>query len=231
MTDKRTPISLLFPFSSLTDLFLLFIFRLFQYKSQYIYLTSKNYHKLLSIIKKKIINNVRTTIIMASSSSLLCVFLLLLSSSVLCSALDMSIIDEYYAKHVIKRDVEYVRHVRDMYESWLVRHGKSHNKNVLGLGERERRFMIFMDNLNFIDQHNMAQNRSFNLGLNRFADLTHDEFRSMYLGAKMNRSNRLLTGARKSDRYAYLAGDQLPETVDWRANGAVVGVKDQGPCG
>ncbi|XP_028767656.1 probable cysteine protease RD21B [Neltuma alba] len=165
---------------------------------------------------------------MASSltSASLCLFLLLLSFLALGSALDMSIID-YDAKHLPKGALRDERQVRNMYESWLVRHGKAYN----ALGEKERRFQIFKDNLNFIDEHNMVENRSFNLGLTRFADLTNDEFRSMYLGAKMNRSTRLLSGSRRSDRYAYRAGDQLPDTVDWRAKGAVVPVKDQGQCG
>lgn len=151
-----------------------------------------------------------------------CLFLFL-SFLALGFALDMSIID-YNAKHVPLRDEA---HVRTMYEAWLVKHGKAYN----ALGEKERRFEIFKDNLRFIDQHNMAENRSFRLGLTRFADLTNEEYRSMYLGAPMNRSARMLSASRKSARYAYRAGDELPDTVDWRAKGAVAPVKDQGQCG
>ncbi|KAK4258785.1 hypothetical protein QN277_005195 [Acacia crassicarpa] len=160
----------------------------------------------------------------SSSSSWL--FILLLSFFALASALDMSIID-YNAKHVPKGEPRDESHVRAMYESWLVRHGKNYN----ALGEKEKRFEIFKDNLCFIDDHNMVQNRSYNLGLTRFADLTNDEYRSRYFGAKMNRSTQLLSDSRKTNRYAYRAGDQLPDTVDWRAKGAVAPVKDQGQCG
>ncbi|KAF7840802.1 cysteine proteinase RD21a-like [Senna tora] len=137
----------------------------------------------------------------------------------------MSIID-YDAKVHVRRDDA---HVRKMYEAWLVKHGKAYN----ALGEKERRFEIFKDNLRFIDEHNRVENRSFQLGLTRFADLTNEEYRSVYLGVRFNRSaaGLRLSASRKSGRYAYRDGDELPETVDWRAKGAVGPVKDQGQCG
>lgn len=115
--------------------------------------------------------------------------------------------------------------VKALYESWLVKHSKNYN----ALGEKERRFEIFKDNLRFIDEHN-KQSRTYKVGLNRFADLTNEEYRSVYLGAKVDRRSAL-SGSRKSDRYAFRAGDKLPESVDWRAEGAVPAVKDQGQCG
>lgn len=112
-----------------------------------------------------------------------------------------------------------------MYEAWLVKHGKSYN----ALGERERRFEIFKDNLRFIEEHN-AVNRTYKVGLNRFADLTNEEYRSRYLGRR-DETRRGLRASRVSDRYSFRAGEDLPESVDWREKGAVVPVKDQGNCG
>ncbi|KAH7518022.1 cysteine proteinase mucunain [Ziziphus jujuba] len=143
-------------------------------------------------------------------------------------AVDMSIID-YDQKHGMavpsSSSERTEKEMRVMYESWLVKHAKAYN----ALGEKEKRFEIFKDNLRFIDEHN-KENRSYKVGLNRFADLTNEEYRSMYLGAKMDRKARL-SGEKKSDRYAYRVGDQLPESVDWREKGAIVSVKDQGQCG
>ncbi|XP_074345215.1 cysteine proteinase mucunain-like [Apium graveolens] len=110
-----------------------------------------------------------------------------------------------------------------LYESWLVKHHKNYN----ALGEKEKRFEIFKENLEFIDDHNNGFNQSFKLGLNKFADLSNDEYKSMFLGGKMVRDKKGL----KSDRFEFRVGDDLPEFVDWREKGAVASVKDQGQCG
>lgn len=156
---------------------------------------------------------------MASFKLFSCFFLLLL---VLSSALDMSIIS-YDNEHgqTVRSDDE----VRSLYESWLVKHGKAYN----ALGEKEKRFDIFKDNLQFIDEHN-SRNLSYKLGLNRFSDLTHDEFRFMFVSGRMDRKARLTSG-KVGDRYSFGAGDDLPNSVDWREKGAVAPVKDQGQCG
>lgn len=114
--------------------------------------------------------------------------------------------------------------VAALYESWLVHHGKAYN----AIGEKERRFEIFKDNLRFIDEHN-RESRTYKVGLTRFADLTNEEYRARFLGGRFSRKPRL--SAAKSGRYAAALGDDLPDDVDWRKKGAVATVKDQGQCG
>lgn len=102
-----------------------------------------------------------------------------------------------------------------------------HHKNYNGLGEKQFRFQIFKDNACFIHQHNTMQNHTYKLGFNKFADLTNDEYRSMYLGGKMmQRDNTFI-----SQRFMFKDGDHLPYSIDWREKGAVSPVKDQGQCG
>uniref|UniRef100_A0A5B7CFU0 Actinidain n=1 Tax=Davidia involucrata TaxID=16924 RepID=A0A5B7CFU0_DAVIN len=156
------------------------------------------------------------------SSSIACLLFLFLSFA-FSSALDMSIIS-YDQKHGQATPHRTEKEVNAIYESWLVRHGKSYN----AIGEKEKRFEIFKDNLRFIDEHN-AENRTYKVGLNRFADLTNEEYRSMFLGGRMERKKRLASP--KSDRYAFRSGEELPVAADWRKNGAVAPVKDQGQCG
>ncbi|CAN6269755.1 unnamed protein product [Urochloa humidicola] len=117
---------------------------------------------------------------------------------------------------------------RAAYELWLARHGKA--RNALGMrGDHEHRFRAFWDNLRFVDAHNArAGPRGFRLGLNRFADLTNDEFRAAYLGAATGGSRgRNVTG----ERYRHNGVEALPEFVDWRQKGAVAPIKNQGQCG
>ncbi|EYU37647.1 hypothetical protein ABFS82_02G037200 [Erythranthe guttata] len=137
----------------------------------------------------------------------------------LSSALDMSIIT-YDEKHQRSEG-----DAMAMYESWLVKHGKAYN----AIGEKEKRFQIFKDNLMFVEEHNSAD-RPYKVGMNRFADLTNEEYRSMFVRGRLDRNARLMN-RRASDRYALKAGEKLPEFVDWREKGAVAPVKDQGQCG
>nr|KJB14609.1 hypothetical protein B456_002G133800 [Gossypium raimondii] len=159
---------------------------------------------------------------MGSQGSVMAMLLLMMFT--LSSASDMSIIS-YDETHPDKSTSSWRTddEVMAMYEEWLVKHGKTYN----GLGEKERRFQIFKDNLRFIDEHNADESQSFKVGLNRFADLTNEEYRAIYLGIK--KANRKVSKA--SDRYAALLGEKLPDSVDWREKGAVAEVKDQGSCG
>ena len=80
--------------------------------------------------------------------------------------------------------------------------------------------------MRFIDEHNADTNRSYRVGLNQFADLTDEEFRSTYLGTPSG-----LSKTKVSNRYEPRVGQVLPDYVDWRSAGAVVDVKYQGLCG
>jgi hypothetical protein len=117
---------------------------------------------------------------------------------------------------------------RAAYDLWLARHGKARNNALVGGGEYDRRFRAFWDNLRFVDAHNArAGARGFRLGLNRFADLTNEEFRAAYLG----RGGRGGLNATVGERYRHDGVEALPDSVDWRHKGAVAPIKNQGQCG
>ncbi|VFQ87841.1 unnamed protein product [Cuscuta campestris] len=151
----------------------------------------------------------------------------LLSVIAAAAAVDMSSIITYGEDHSEKglagrTDGE----VMALYESWLAEHRKSY----YGLGgEKEKRFQIFKDNLRYIDEQNSLVDRPYKLGLNRFSDLTNEEYRSTYLG--VNTDVRRRFSKTKSDRRSPKVDFSLPESVDWREKGAVSEVKDQGSCG
>ncbi|KAI8019591.1 Oryzain alpha chain [Camellia lanceoleosa] len=92
-------------------------------------------------------------------------------------------IDNHIQKSSPRSDDE----VMGLYEEWLVKHGKAYNS----LGEKDKRFEIFKDNLKFVDEHN-SENRTYKVGMNRFADLTNGEYRSRYLGTRTDAKRRLL---------------------------------------
>ncbi|EOA22120.1 hypothetical protein CARUB_v10002678mg [Capsella rubella] len=132
------------------------------------------------------------------------------------SAMDMSVVS--YDNNYHKAEASLI------FESWMVKHGKVYES----VAEKERRLVIFVDNLRFINNRN-AENLSYRLGLTRFADLSHHEYEEVCHGADPRpRSNHVFM--KSSDRYKTSAGDVLPKSVDWRREGAVTEVKDQGHC-
>ncbi|GLU00089.1 hypothetical protein SLE2022_174830 [Rubroshorea leprosula] len=68
------------------------------------------------------------------------------------------------------------------------------------------------------------------LELKEFADLTHEEFKNMYLGLKQDLARRRRWSAGNGD-FTYKDVVDLPKLVDWRKKGAVTRVKNQGSCG
>ncbi|XP_040865270.1 probable cysteine protease RD21B [Glycine max] len=137
------------------------------------------------------------------------------------SALDMSIIshDNAHADRATRRTDD---EVMSMFEEWLVKHDKVYN----ALGEKEKRFQIFKNNLRFIDERN-SLNRTYKLGLNVFADLTNAEYRAMYLRT-WDDGPRLDLDTPPRNHYVPRVGDTIPKSVDWRKEGAVTPVKNQG---
>jgi len=92
--------------------------------------------------------------------------------------------------------------------------------------EREERFGVFQENLQTINQLNAQGKTKF--GLNKFALLSKEEFRSQYLNLKtIPRS----PNDPVAEEYSQQQISAIPDEFDWVSKGAVTGVKDQGSCG
>ncbi|KAL2892777.1 putative cysteine protease RD21C [Bienertia sinuspersici] len=112
----------------------------------------------------------------------------------------------------------------DLFDSWCKQHGKTYPSEE----ERQKRFKIFEDNLEFVNHHNSLGNSTYTLSLNAYADLTHHEFRASKLGLSLSAND--LIRFKHSDPFQ-LPDVGIPDSVDWRNQGAVTNVKDQGNCG
>ena len=116
-----------------------------------------------------------------------------------------------------------------------------------GSVEYESRHEVFRDNLAQIEAHNAKKDKSFTMGVNKFAHLTADEFAESlgYGKSYIKRKDVPLAATIEDGDAAAEAGGHvtahplshrraqtmLPESWDWSAKGATTPVKNQGSCG
>jgi cathepsin L len=98
-----------------------------------------------------------------------------------------------------------------------------YDKNYSSISEYRYRYSIFKKNYLMINAHNKLDN-SFILKMNKFGDLTNYEY-NKYKGyfERYHNDNLLLN--------SYVMQNETPDSIDWRAENIVTGIKDQGQCG
>lgn len=89
--------------------------------------------------------------------------------------------------------------------------------------EFQFRFEQFKRTLLDIQEHN-SQNADYQLGLNEFSDWTPQEYKRLLGGVPEISSG-------ENDVYAHLDYSAINGPIDWRAQGKVNAVKNQGSCG
>ena len=108
-------------------------------------------------------------------------------------------------------------HEEKQFLSWM----RQTNNYFVG-DEYNFRLGIFLQNKRFVQEHN--KNSNFRVGLNNLAHLTPSEYRDMlgykYMGEPAEKPQEL--GATLKD---------VPDTLDWRTEGIINPIKDQGQCG
>merc|ERR1712179_898738 len=101
-----------------------------------------------------------------------------------------------------------------------------YNKVYRNEAESAHRMTAFAENLEKIAKHNKEAaegKHTFTLGVNKFADLTEAEWRDTLT---MN-----IVKDEKPKHYMRSQKVDIPDEVDWRDEGYVTPVKDQGQCG
>jgi len=105
---------------------------------------------------------------------------------------------------------------------------EQHGKHYSTKAEFELRKDIFHANLAKIERHNALG--TWKMGVNEFSDLTQAEFEAQMTGGykRMPQSGAAVPAA---TTFKAKSRSELPDSVDWRDQGAVSEVKNQGQCG
>jgi KDEL-tailed cysteine endopeptidase len=90
--------------------------------------------------------------------------------------------------------------------------------------EYKYRLSVFAKTLAYIKEVNNKQN-DYELGLNQFSHMTYEEFKPKYTGLNYNPNYE------RNIVEEEINLKQAPTSVDWRTQGAVNPVKNQGQCG
>jgi len=102
---------------------------------------------------------------------------------------------------------------------------RTHGRTYDDADEERMRFDIFRENYDLIHHWNQG-NHSFKLGINQFADMTAEEYHGLMLGTYVH--HRVVPENFVNQTFTV---ENAPKSVDWRTQGKVNAVKDQGQCG
>ncbi|KAF8411033.1 hypothetical protein HHK36_003572 [Tetracentron sinense] len=108
----------------------------------------------------------------------------------------------------------------ERHEQWMSRYGRIYDDAY----EKERRFKIFKDNVEFIESFN----GTYKLSINEFTDQTNEEFMASRTGYRMISSSSQQSS---SASFRYENVNDVPSSKDWTQEGAVTPIKHQGQCG
>jgi len=93
--------------------------------------------------------------------------------------------------------------------------------------EERLRYGVFLRNLAEVEAHNSKEGSSYSRGINEWSDLTQAEWSDIYLGGYKHIATH--SPAREDSEVPSV--EDLPASKDWRDEGVVTPVKNQGQCG
>ncbi|CAH2064873.1 unnamed protein product [Thlaspi arvense] len=123
-----------------------------------------------------------------------------------------------------EKELESEESLSKLYERWRNHHSVTRDSH-----EALKRFNVFRHNVLHVHKTN-KKNKLYKLKINRFADITHHEFRNSYAGSNVKHHRMLCGPKRGSGGFMYENVTGVPISVDWREKGAVTDVKNQQDC-
>ena len=112
--------------------------------------------------------------------------------------------------------------VVEAFNAWKLTHKKTYKSPA----ETNFRMITFMKNYFNVQKWNAEKKFTFKTGLNFMSDLTEEEMLAKYTGLKIPKDVNAKLNKKGKKTLTQTAGD-----VDWRNQGAVNAIKNQGNCG
>lgn len=118
--------------------------------------------------------------------------------------------------------------VLELFRRWK----EKHNKVYKHAAEAEKRLANFKKNLRYVIERSSSSKSPTapRVGLNKFADLSSEEFREFHL-SKVKKPASKKWNNKKMSLKGKMKTCDAPSSLDWRNYGIVTAVKDQGSCG
>ena len=105
---------------------------------------------------------------------------------------------------------------------------RAHNKDYPNFAEYQKRFVIFKENMQKVQFLRETERGTGIYGATRFADLSAQDFKERHLGFYPNKYNPVDNVFESELPDADIPDVELPIKFDWREQGAVTPVKNQG---
>uniref|UniRef100_A0A0E0QV55 Uncharacterized protein n=1 Tax=Oryza rufipogon TaxID=4529 RepID=A0A0E0QV55_ORYRU len=122
-------------------------------------------------------------------------------------------------------DLESEESMWSLYQRWR---GAVHTSSLdMDVAETESRFEAFKANARYVSEFNKKEGMTYKLALNKFADMTLEEFVAKYTGTKVDAA--AMARAPQAEEELELAGD-VAALWDWRQHGAVTPAREQESC-
>ncbi|CAI9263066.1 unnamed protein product [Lactuca saligna] len=130
-----------------------------------------------------------------------------------------------------EKEVETEEGKSAMFERWR----SHHNMQAMHDKDKKKQYEAFKANLEIVHSTNKAK-KPYKLQMNKFAGMGKAEFQSKYTGLKASPKIRpgmksIVSEAEWPHPFKYRNFTDVPPAIDWRAQGVVTPVVNQGGCG
>jgi cathepsin H len=112
-----------------------------------------------------------------------------------------------------------------MWERFESQQGKNSPNNLKSIAYRKN---IFATTVEDIISHNKASSSTYQKGINKFSDMTEEEFNAHF---QLNQITEEQHCSATEETQSLMATIDAPDSYDWREHSGVSPVKNQGKCG